>query len=188
MLVSLEARVLSGDRIRQVAKQIANCMRDYDLCCRIGPREFMIIFPGASTEGCSSIVSRLSQRLAEARIEEGVRIGSATWDDDGTTAKDLIRSAEHSVESGQRGSTSREAERLTTVWFEGVANAIRAKAVQTAEGLRLRVPLGFVRVGASVSFDAGDGGRRTGRVAEAAIGGGRRSAPVPVLQVDVNTL
>jgi diguanylate cyclase (GGDEF)-like protein len=80
------------------ADLLEETFRDHDICCRTGGDEFTVILPGATAAGCAVLISRLRQRLVEANRERpwslGMSIGGATWPDDGSTAEELLRTAD----------------------------------------------------------------------------------------------
>lgn len=97
---------LAGDA---VLKKVAQCLtlqlRSYDVCCRTGGDEFMVILPDADPVACAATVARLRQGLEETSFE-GLKvtlsIGSATWPTEGSTGAKLISAADAAMYADKR--------------------------------------------------------------------------------------
>jgi hypothetical protein len=188
--------------IRASARIISAGLRGYDICCRTAPTEFTILLPGARADACASIVSRIRMQLAETWPGQPIYIGTATYNVDGKSAEQLLKQAHHRRNEDLRRQTEGEIEiggipasmvetpppelsATTIIWFEGIRQPIRVQTVPTDGGLRMRLPLTFLRIGSSIRFDRGNGIASTGTLQETVVGGA--GSAFPVLQLEVVT-
>nr|WP_198135105.1 GGDEF domain-containing protein [Rhodopseudomonas palustris] len=92
-----------------VAERLRSCVRDHDLIFRVGGDEFVILLPAVSAMESAPIAERVIARIAQpfdlgqdTPLSIGVSIGSATFPNDGPTADDLLRSADHAMYEAKR--------------------------------------------------------------------------------------
>jgi len=181
--------------IRAAGQAIAGKLRGYDLCCRSGERELGVILPGLVNGSRTLFIRRLRGLLEQLDLPARVAVGSAAWGEDGQCAEELLDHAHTSlwieelvdgVEVLESSTQLDEEGESATVRFEGFPQAVRVQATATERGLRLRLPLNFLRAGSPVYLDAGEGEALAGTLSDTTIGGGHR-AGAPVLQVEVAT-
>jgi diguanylate cyclase (GGDEF)-like protein len=89
----------AGDEVlRWVASFLEATVRSYDLCCRTGGDEFMVILPSTDSDGVNRLARRLRERLCEENRQLlppiGLSIGSSTWPEGGTTANAMTSAAD----------------------------------------------------------------------------------------------
>lgn len=184
------------------AQVIASGLRGYDLCCHTAPAELAVLLPGASTAGCASIVSRIRQRVAGSWPDRPLYCGTATWQADGHSTGELLRHAiDRCIQDYRRQKDGVVAMddvpasmveepppdpgTATTIWLQGINQPVQVQAVPSPGGLRMRLPLTFLRTGSAVRFDRGDGILDYGTLAATVVGGSCESG-CPVLQLEVS--
>jgi GGDEF domain-containing protein len=207
VVVQVRQVLESWDALDMVEESIRGSLREYDICCRTALNEFHIILPGAGVDVRLMVVQRLRKRIA-VDLADGpsvhLGVGVATWPEDGSRAEDLLEEVtvaliedrhRQMVGEGQRFAPVDEQVYLTTVSFEGFPQPVRVQAVQTPQGIRLRMPLKFLRRGSWVrllsppahptelEMDRAETTHSTGVLTEAVLG--RNQDPVPMLYVDV---
>ena len=175
-----------------------SALRSYDVMCSVGSRQLGVLLPG--TVECSTVVARLRGALDG---QGTVVIGTSSWPTEGATAAELIDHARDEMDRDRRRMAVGEVSfdsippamvevaspqpRPTTAWFEGVSGGLAVQVAHTSQGLRIRLPLSFLRLGSSVHVAQEDGQTRHGILAEAFLGGGSSSERVPVLQIELDT-
>jgi diguanylate cyclase (GGDEF)-like protein len=99
----------AGDAVLvAVADRLRDSVRDVDFLCRIGGDEFVILLPAISPAEAAVVARRIIDRVSEPfEIEEtplriGISVGSACAPDDGTTADELLRSADRALYEAKR--------------------------------------------------------------------------------------
>jgi len=97
----------AGDEVlRWVASFLEATVRNYDVCCRTGGDEFMVILPSTDGEGVNRLALRLRERLCEENRQLlppiGLSIGGSTWPEGGTTANAMISAADASMYRDKR--------------------------------------------------------------------------------------
>jgi diguanylate cyclase (GGDEF)-like protein len=197
-----DARGLADDAmVQRVAHAVRDSLRDYDICCRSGEYEFMLLLPGATLEDCAGVVARLRQRVAQDAEGVTSAVGTATWPVSGGSVEDVIEEANISLAADFRRwklgeveiagvppsmvEDRRDRRRLATVWFEGIPQALEVQAADTSQGLRFRMPVSFLRKGSPVYFTGPRGKTFSGTLRSAVLGPGGPDHPVPVLQVEL---
>jgi diguanylate cyclase len=91
-----------------VAGRLRESVRDIDFLCRIGGDEFVMLLPAISSVEAATVARRIIERIAEpfdlrqASLHVGISIGSATTPQDGTTADELLRSADRAMYQAKR--------------------------------------------------------------------------------------
>jgi GGDEF domain-containing protein len=207
-VVVVQVRLLqeSWETSDLVEESIRGSLREYDICCRTAMSEFHIILPGAGVDVRLMVVQRLRKRIAAdlAGLSVHLGVGVATWPEDGSRAEDLLEEVNvaliedrhrQMIGAGRRFAPVDDQVYLTTVSFEGFPQPVRVQAVQTPQGIRLRMPLKFLRRGSwvrllspagSTDLVAGhaEATHSTGVLTEAVLGRGNHG-PVPMLYVDV---
>jgi len=115
---------VAGDQLLcEVARRLADCVRDTDCVARLGGDEFTIILPRVNTAAeiaqiTNNILAAVSQPvLIEGReLVTSMSIGVATYPADGTTESELIRSADaalYGAKSAGRNNVQFHTEELT---------------------------------------------------------------------------
>jgi diguanylate cyclase (GGDEF)-like protein len=188
--------------LRQLGKSVRRSLREYDILSRNEAAEFMVILPGATPQDCSTVVARLRSQFS-ANAEAEVCMGTASWPQDAGNVVELIDEAKSAMERDRQrllageveiGSipasmvegTSERTEQHTTVWFEGFPQEVRVRAVQTPQGLRIKLPLRFLRSGSSIHLDLPEG-TLSGTLRETVLGISKPVDNVPMLYLDVAT-
>jgi diguanylate cyclase (GGDEF)-like protein len=93
--------MVGDDVLAAIAGEVANCLRPYDLACRIGGEELAIILPQTSrTEGLD-IAERIRARV-EARDRDGLpavtmSCGVAGYPEDAAAARELTKRADDAM-------------------------------------------------------------------------------------------
>lgn len=94
-----------GDLVlAEVGRRLAHSERAADAFYRLGGDEFAaVLMPGTDADGAHTVAERVRESLARpfetpaGPHHLGVSIGVAAYPDDGTTAEDLIRAADHAM-------------------------------------------------------------------------------------------
>jgi diguanylate cyclase (GGDEF)-like protein len=183
-------------------ESLRRCLREYDVCCHISPHEMRVILPGASADDCASVIARIRQRADAERKPTcpapQICAGTATWPQQGSGMLMLIDQAQLALRDDRRRLLAGEVEigavppsmvesrrgaevHPTSVWFEGFPHQVQVEAVQTPNGVRLRMPLRFLRLGSTVQFDL-EQQNHAGVLAEAVLG---KTNAIPMLFLDV---
>jgi len=132
-----------------------------------------------------------------------VCVGTGTWPEDGTNPTGLVTRALQALRQDRRrmhdGQVDidevppsmverrrRDRSQPARVLFEGFPQQVSVKAVETPEGLRLRMPLRFLRIGSAVQFDLAEGST-TGVLKNAVLGRTSTADSVPMLYLEVST-
>lgn len=189
-----------------ILQGVRSTLREYDICNRTAGDTFSIILPEANHQDCAAVVARLRKRVAASLVGAlpvQVHVGTATWPEDGSKPEQLVGWAAASLADDRRrqlrGEVALEgippsmvegrrtdASYPASVLFEGFPQQVRVNAVQTPEGLRLRMPLKFLRIGSSIHFDLPEGST-TGVLTHAVLGRTSTGEHVPMLYLDVST-
>lgn len=97
------------DESSEVLELIRSIIREYDILCSVKQGEYAIAFPETSGETAGQIAARLKESLLRKIWADAVSdalepaLGIACFPKDGTTAEDLLKSAEREL-SGARTS------------------------------------------------------------------------------------
>jgi diguanylate cyclase (GGDEF)-like protein len=91
--------------LKKVGNYLLKKIRQYDLACRYGGEELVIIMPGASLENSIFRAEEIREGIKQLKLEhEGVKlaqvtvsIGVSCFPDDGTNASSLIRVADKAL-------------------------------------------------------------------------------------------
>jgi diguanylate cyclase (GGDEF)-like protein len=87
----------------RVARELANCCREYDFVARCGD-EFVVVLPQCERTGIETLEARIKLVVAEIGLRMGfpltVRLGAAYCPEDGMDAEDLLASAERRLLAG----------------------------------------------------------------------------------------
>jgi diguanylate cyclase (GGDEF)-like protein len=91
-----------GDRVLEAfASCVRGCKRTQDAGARIGGDEFAVVLPGAGTDAGTALADRLRSELGKLSFREATRIeatfGIASFPEDGTTAAELLRTADRAL-------------------------------------------------------------------------------------------
>lgn len=100
----------AGDAVLvAVARRLKSCIRDIDFLFRVGGDEFVILLPALTPDTATiiahRIIDRISQPLDVGRntvVRIGISIGGACAPADGTTADELLRSADRAMYEAKR--------------------------------------------------------------------------------------
>jgi diguanylate cyclase (GGDEF)-like protein len=89
---------LAGDELlKRVATTLKNSVREYDVVCRTGGDEFVLILPDTPRDAAQRAVARvLAQldRIEHLGFKAGASVGLATWPADGASADAIIAHAD----------------------------------------------------------------------------------------------
>lgn len=94
---------LAGDALlREVSNALMDAVRGEDVVARYGGDEFVVLLPSTGPAAASSVGARISDGIARHRFMAGrellqipgVSLGIATFPEDGTTAEDLLATAD----------------------------------------------------------------------------------------------
>jgi diguanylate cyclase (GGDEF)-like protein len=95
--------------LKECAKRIESSLRHQDIITRIGGDEFCVIIPEiVSKEKTEEIAQRIFKEINEALVIDnhtitfGISMGIAIFPDNGQTADDLIRQADHAMYAAKR--------------------------------------------------------------------------------------
>lgn len=168
-----------------VEDSIRRGLREYDIFCHTAAGEYRLILPGADGRACALVTERLRRRVTAA-LADGpalhVGFGCASWPEQGG---DLVEEASVAL-IGERQRAPLAAGRPeldpypTTVWFEGFPQQVKVQATPTPQGIRLRMPLRFLRRGSAIRLES-----KGAVLVDAALGRGKAADTVPTLYVDV---
>ena len=91
-----------GDRVLcWVSEFLASSVRHDDICCRLGGDEFVIIIPGGNQGSCKRLRNRLrtcqKSSSESINVEVSLAIGSATYNQHGSTIEDLFEYADQAM-------------------------------------------------------------------------------------------
>jgi diguanylate cyclase (GGDEF)-like protein len=100
----------AGDAVLvAVARRLKNCIRDIDFLFRVGGDEFVILLPALTPDAASIIAHRIIDRISlpldvgrDTKVRIGISIGGACAPADGTTADELLRSADRAMYEAKR--------------------------------------------------------------------------------------
>ncbi len=99
----------AGDAVLvAVADRLRQSIRDVDFLCRIGGDEFVILLPAILAAEAAVVAQRIIDRISEpfeiegVPLRIGISVGSACAPDDGTTADELLRSADRALYEAKR--------------------------------------------------------------------------------------
>jgi hypothetical protein len=182
-----------------VGQLLGRSLRDYDVLSRGGDGQYRILLPGAGSDDCAVVVARLREKL-----EVAVAVGTATFPEDGTTARQLMAAAQRAhardvarqvdgtVEMDRVPASMVESisgsfsgERSATVWFSGLPRRMVVQVLMTMDGVRLKLPLSFLRKGQRFRLDADLGQPFRGVVREALVSKYRAADESPLIYLDV---
>jgi diguanylate cyclase (GGDEF)-like protein/PAS domain S-box-containing protein len=103
-----------GDRlIKQVAARLRQKLRVADTVARLGGDEFVALLPGADEAGALAVVRKLLAAFAPVfevdgrSLQLGASVGVAVHPVDGTTAAELMRSADRAMYAAKQAGGSR---------------------------------------------------------------------------------
>ena len=94
---------LAGDALlREVSNALMDAVRGEDIVARYGGDEFVVLLPATPAAAAASVAQRISDGIARHRFMAGrellqipgVSLGLANFPEDGTTAEDLLASAD----------------------------------------------------------------------------------------------
>ena len=93
---------LEADRwLRVVAKILAENIRKYDILCRYGGDEFVIIFPNVNKEQASLTKEELKRDIARTTFVT-ISVGTSTYPKDGKSLKTLFNKADKEMYKDKR--------------------------------------------------------------------------------------
>lgn len=89
---------LAGDELlKRVAATLKQTLRDYDLVCRTGGDEFVIILPDTPRDAAQRAVARVLAQLDKIEhlgFKAGASVGLATWPADGASPDAIVAHAD----------------------------------------------------------------------------------------------
>jgi hypothetical protein len=182
-----------------VGQLLGASLRDYDVLSRGGDGQYRVLLPGVGPDDCAVVVARLREKLDAA-----VAVGTASFPGDGTSvsqllasaqkarARDVARQVDGTVEMDRVPASMVESisgslsdERFATVWFNGLPRRMSVQVLMTMNGVRLKLPLSFLRKGARFRLDADLGQPFRGIVREAMVSKYRAADESPLIYLDV---
>ena len=100
----------AGDAVLvAVARRLKSCIRDIDCLFRVGGDEFVILLPALTPDSATIIAHRIIDRISQPLdvghdtvFRIGISIGGACAPADGTTADELLRSADRAMYEAKR--------------------------------------------------------------------------------------
>jgi hypothetical protein len=101
--VALEAAAPKDDRSNELVEFLRSSIREYDMVCSVKQDEFAVALPETNVKTAQRIASRLKDSLVRRIWADAVSeislptIGIACFPQDGTTAEDLLISAQHKL-------------------------------------------------------------------------------------------
>jgi diguanylate cyclase (GGDEF)-like protein len=101
---------LAGDQVlRDVARAMADHVRDVDIVARYGGEEFAIVLPNCSTEGAVTVVERVRSAIASASTLTKVTVsaGIATVAGEGGDGEALMAAADSALYASKRAGRDR---------------------------------------------------------------------------------
>lgn len=97
--------------LKSLANSIANSVREFDIPCRIGGEEFVIILPETPSEEALAVAERLRMDIISTPIEDigqiTVSLGVATFPEHATDKDSLIESADAAMYKAKRQGKNR---------------------------------------------------------------------------------
>ncbi|WP_336921832.1 GGDEF domain-containing protein [Aquipuribacter sp. SD81] len=127
----------AGDAVlRELARRVAECVREVDTVARYGGEEFALLLPETDLEGSAALAERIlaSLRAEPFRLPDGgpellvtASVGIACYPEHGTTGTDLMRAADVALyEAKERGRDRTQVAALPGAGDSG--GAVRAAA------------------------------------------------------------
>lgn len=190
--------------LHQVRELVSYSLRAYDLLSQDAEKHLLLLLPGASAWACAAVVARIRHKLAP---EEGayvrVAVGTATHPDDGSDPRALLERAAWAWELDRLRQLNGRleidsvppwmVERIarqepeTTIWFQDLSPRMPVQVLRTAEGVRLKLALSFLRRGGSFRLDLERAAPHLGTVREALLSKYRAADDCPVVYLDIST-
>lgn len=107
----------AGDQVLiSLSEHIGSNIRGFDICCRYGGEEFVVIMPGAINEvGLNRAeilreqISKLGTKFMDETIDITVSIGVATYPDHGITVDEILNHADVALYAAKRRGRNRVA-------------------------------------------------------------------------------
>src|SRR5262245_38415016 len=99
----------AGDAVIQaVATFLEENVRGYDVCCRTGGDEFLVLLPDTDERASAQLVARMQRRMSELRVPGraapiAMSIGVATYPDDAASGAELVARADEAMYAHKRG-------------------------------------------------------------------------------------
>jgi hypothetical protein len=192
------------ESLERVERPIRHGLRAYDILGRT-ESGFLMILPDADADACAAVVARLRQNLesvddGESRVR--ICVGASSCPDDGADHEALMACAREAIERDRQrlldgtveidkvpvSMVERLAEREeeTAIWFFEFPRRMIVQVLQTLDGVRLKMPLSFLRRGKLFRLDAKHG-PFAGMVKEALVSRYRSADDAPVVYLDVTT-
>jgi GGDEF domain-containing protein len=195
----LDAAVLG-----EVEELVRSSLRVYDIVEQARDQEFRLILPGASHNDCAAVIARIRQRLAASKEPLQLCVGTATSPGEGTTGADLLTRAARAREQDRQRLLSgeveidsipasmverfaRQQEHPSTIWLGGVPLRMPVRVLRSDRGIRLKLPLSFLRRGTSFRIDLDHGKHCSGVLQGAVLGRYRAADQTPVVYLEVQT-
>ena len=108
---------LEGDHVlARIAEILRRSVRQYDICCRYGGEEFVILLPGANPERAALIADRIRNAIAQAPFTHGetqplgrvtASFGVATFPTHALEPKDLLDRADQALYFSKKSGRNR---------------------------------------------------------------------------------
>jgi diguanylate cyclase (GGDEF)-like protein len=207
VLPSGDPAALDQETLERVEELVAGSLRVYDIICQQGGLELMLILPGADSVACASVVARIREQLCSepAPLPLQLSIGTASFPDEGDQSLELMAQAGRARQRDQRrllqgeveidsipasmveGLARRDDEQPTTIWLGGVPIRMPVRVLQSDQGLRLKLPLAFLRKGTAFRLDLEQGKHCSGVLRTAELGRYRSTDDAPVVYLEITT-
>jgi diguanylate cyclase (GGDEF)-like protein len=93
----------AGDRVlRQVARALSTCVRDYDLAARYGGEEFTLVLGGVSADQAYAIAERARLAVESLDCSVTASFGCAVFPDVAFEAGALLKAADQALYEAKR--------------------------------------------------------------------------------------
>ena len=89
-----KGHTIGDECIKNVAKELYSNIRSYDILCRYGGDEFVMIFPRVPKEQAEIIKAELQEYVIVQKLQVTFSIGISTYPEDGKTLKTLFNKAD----------------------------------------------------------------------------------------------
>lgn len=137
----------AGDQLLQkVAKHLIAQTRKYDLACRVGGDEFVVLLPNTTSTDAKAFIDRVEKKVNQDSLESLPLSLSYGWSVKETSSDDIERVYQRAEEQMYHQKTSQRAE-IRTMMIDQIVNQLHQRLpnerIHAAEVERLAVLLGI---------------------------------------------